>query len=119
MGLAERLVLRPTSMVAMKAMKAGKRAMNMSAMSQTIAEKTELKPKNVRAVFNALSEIAQAEVSRTQKFTIPHIVTLKLKHKPATKAGNKMMFGNLVKVAAKPAKKVVKAFAAKALKDSV
>merc|ERR1712046_221291 len=93
--------------------------MNMAVMSQTIAEKTELKPKNVRAVFNALSEIAQAEVSRTQKFTIPHIVTLKLKPKPATKAGKKMMFGNLVKVAAKPAKKVVKAFAAKALKDSV
>merc|ERR1712118_169623 len=43
----------------------------------------------------------------------------KLKHKPARKAGKKMVFGKEVKVAAKPASKVVKAFPAKALKDSI
>merc|ERR1712124_73536 len=53
------------------------------------------------------------------KFAIPQLVTLKLKHKPARKAGNKMMFGKEVRVAAKPASKVVKAFPAKALKAEV
>merc|ERR1712224_1083311 len=53
------------------------------------------------------------------EFVIPQVCMLKLKHKPARKAGKKMMFGKEVKVAAKPATKVVKAFAAKALKDSI
>merc|ERR1712118_395043 len=39
--------------------------------------------------------------------------------KPARKAGTKMMFGKEVRVAAKPASKVVKAFPAKSLKDSI
>ena len=39
--------------------------------------------------------------------------------KPATKAGVRTMFGKEVKVAAKPAKTVVKAFAASALKKQV
>merc|ERR1711943_77399 len=104
---------------AMKAMKAAKKAMNMTDISKTIAEQTELKPKSVKAVFGALVEIANAEVKKTEKFAIPHLATLKLKHKPARKAGKKMMFGKEVKVAAKPASKVVKAFPAKALKDSV
>merc|ERR1711898_7303 len=104
---------------AMMGMKAAKKAMNMTDISKTIAEQTELKPKSVKAVFGALVEIANAEVKKTEKFAIPHLVTLKLKHKPATKAGKRMMFGKEVKVAAKPARKIVKAFPAKALKDSI
>merc|ERR1711869_19267 len=80
---------------------------------------TELKAKQVRAVFAELKEVAYAEVAKTEKFTIPQLVMLKLKHKPARKAGTKMMFGKEVRVAAKPASKVVKAFAAKSLKDSI
>merc|ERR1712100_88501 len=49
-------------------------------------------------------------VKKTEKFVIPQLTTLKLKHKPARKAGKKLMFGKEVKVAAKPASKVVKAF---------
>ena len=59
------------------------------------------------------------EVKKTEKFAIPQLVMLKLKHKPARKAGKRLMFGKEVKVAAKPASKVVKAFAASALKKSV
>merc|ERR1711868_180799 len=76
------------TMVAMKAMKAGARAMTGGVLTKKIAESTQL-------------------------------TTLKLKHKAARKAGTKMMFGKEVKVAAKPASKVVKAFPAKALKDSI
>merc|ERR1711988_2081781 len=56
---------------------------------------------------------------KNEKFTIPQLVVLKLKHKPARKAGMKVMFGKEVRVAAKPASKVVKAFPAKALKASI
>merc|ERR1719465_398415 len=80
---------------------------------------TALKPKVVKAVFNELNAIAQSEVKKNEKFTIPQLVVLKLKHKPARKAGMKVMFGKEVRVAAKPASKVVKAFPAKALKASI
>merc|ERR1711959_532002 len=99
--------------------KAMKKAMTSGAIVSQVAEKTELKPKQVRAVFAELKEVAYTEVAKTEKFTIPQLVMLKLKHKPARKAGTKMMFGKEVQVAAKPASKVVKAFPAKSLKDSI
>merc|ERR1712171_16897 len=98
------------TMVAMKAMKAGARAMTGGDLTKKIAESTQLKNKDVKGVFAALRTIAYAEVKKTEKFVIPQLTTLKLKHKPA---------GKEVKVAAKPASKVVKAFPAKALKDSI
>merc|ERR1719158_1862500 len=101
----------------MKSMKGP--AMTGGALTAKIAEKTELKPKEVKSVLSALNDVAYGEVKKTEKFTIPQLCMLKLKHKPARKAGKKMMFGKEVKVAAKPATKVVKAFAAKALKDSI
>merc|ERR1711990_1050793 len=107
------------TMVAMKAMKAGARAMTGGELTKKIAETTQLKTKDVKGVFAALQTIACAEEKKTEKFVIPQLTTLKLKHKPARKAGKKMMFGKEVKVAAKPASKVVKAFPAKALKDSI
>merc|ERR550514_2659283 len=108
-------------MKSMKTMKkaAGKRAMTGGGIVAAIAGKTGLKPKDVKGIFSELNAIAYKEVAKTEKFVIPQLVTLKLKHKPATKAGKRMMFGKEVKVAAKPAKKVVKAFPAKALKDSI
>merc|ERR1719263_460660 len=102
----------------MKAMKAAK-AMTGTDIVKGIAEKTELKPKVVKGVFAALQTLAYSEVAKTEKFVIPQLVMLKLKHKPATKAGKRMIFGKEQVVKAKPAKKVVKAFAAKALKDSI
>merc|ERR1712167_219360 len=104
---------------AMKAMKATKKTMAGGAIMKTIAEKTGLKAKEVKGVFSELQTIAYAEVSKTEKFVIPQLVMLKLKHKPATKAGVRTMFGKEVKVAAKPAKRIVKAFPAKPLKDSI
>merc|ERR1711881_644857 len=95
------------------AMKATKKAMPASVIVKTIAEKTGLKSKDVKGVFGELQTIAYAEVAKTEKFVIPQLVMLKLKHKKATKAGTREMFGKVMKVAAKPAKKIVKAFPAK------
>ena len=106
-------------MVAMKAMKAGVRAMTSGDLTKKIVDSTQLKRKDVKDVFAALQTIAYAEVKKTEKFVIPQLATLKLKHKAARKAGKRVMFGKEVKVAAKPASKVVKAFPAKALKDSI
>ena len=102
----------------MKAMKADSRAIWRD-LTKKIAECTQLKTKDVKAVFAALRTIAYAEVKKTQKLVIPKLLTLELKHKPARKAGTKVMFGREVKVAAKPASKVVRALPAKALKDSI
>ena len=71
----------------MKAMKAGARAMTGGVLTKKIAESTQLKTKDVKAVFAALRTIAYAEVKKTQKFVIPKLLTLELKHKPARKAG--------------------------------
>ena len=98
--------------------KAGSRA-RWSDVEKTIAVAMQIKVKDVKAVFAALRTIAYAEVKKTKKFVIPKLLTLELKHKPARKAGTKVMFGREVKVAAKPASKVVRVFPAKALKDSI
>ena len=59
-------------------------------------------------MFAALRTIAYAEVKKTKKLVIPKLLTLELKHKPARKAGTKVMFGREVKVAAKKASNVLK-----------
>merc|ERR1712039_9836 len=53
------------------------------------------------------------------RLQLPGLCRLKTRTKPATKAGKREVFGKVVMVKAKPARKVVKAFPAKALKDSV
>merc|ERR1711975_27856 len=58
-------------MVAMKAMKAGARAMTGGDLTKKIAESTQLKTKDVKGVFAALRTIAYAEVKKTEKFRHP------------------------------------------------
>ena len=55
-------------MVAMKAMKAGARAMTGGVLTKKIAESTQLKTKDVKGVLAALQTIACAEVKKTEKF---------------------------------------------------
>ena len=44
---------------------------------------------------------------------------MKTRNKPATKAGKREVFGKIVMVKAKPARKIVKAFPVAALKASI
>merc|ERR1719258_585504 len=99
----------------MKAMK-GAKAMPKSGVATALAEGTELKPKDVSALMESLAALATAEVKKTGKFTIPGVCMIKSRHKPATKAGKRMAFGKEVKVKAKPARTIVKAFPVAALK---
>merc|ERR1719181_830993 len=100
----------------MKAMAAAK-VMGKGALAVAIAEASECDKKTAAKVLESLAEIATAEVKKTAKFVIPGLVMLKTRKKPDTKAGKREMFGKVVLVKAKPAKTVVKAFAAKAIKD--
>merc|ERR1711990_317676 len=108
------------AMKATKAMKAGSsKAMTKGALTAAIAEEHELKPKVCREVLDSFVAIAAAEVKKNGIFNVPNLFRIKTRVKPATKAGTRMMFGKEVRVSARPAKTVVKAFAAAALKKQI
>merc|ERR1719190_283447 len=105
--------------MAMKAMKAGAKALAKSGISTALAEQNELKPKQCAGIMDSLAALAAAEVKKAGKFVIPGVCMIKTRHKPATKAGVRMAFGQEVKVKAKPARTVVKAFPVAALKQQI
>merc|ERR1739844_414567 len=107
-------------MGAPKAMKAAAaKAMSQSGVTAAIATATGLKAADCKKALASLAAVGAKEVKAAGKFTVPGLAMLKLKTKPATKAGKKEMFGKVVLVKAQPAKKVVKAFAVAALKKSI
>merc|ERR1712157_579001 len=91
--------------------------MTKGALMAAIAESCEVKKNVIGQALSTLASIATAEAKKNGKFVVPGLVTIKPRKKPATKAGKKMIFGKEVLVKAKPAKTVVKAFAASAIKD--
>merc|ERR1712224_366634 len=106
-------------MKAMKAMKSSSKskAMTQGALVKTLAEQHELKTKVCSGLLESLAVLATTEVKKTGIFTIPGLARIKTRVKPATKAGIRNIFGKDVKVKAKAAKTVVKAFAVSALKS--
>jgi hypothetical protein len=66
-----------------------------------------------------LAEIAAKEIKKTGKLTVPGVVMVKTRVKPATKAGKREVFGKVVMVKAKPAHTVVKAYPVAAIKQAV
>merc|ERR1712007_266530 len=106
-------------MGAMKAMKSGSKAMTKGAMVKALAEQHEMKTKACSALLDSLTTLATTEVKKTGIFTIPGLCRIKTRVKPATKAGVRMAFGQEMKVKAKPARTVVKAFPVAALKAQI
>merc|ERR1712187_634151 len=102
----------------MKAMK-GAKALSKGAIADALGSACEMKKTDASNVLDALTELVAKEVKSTGKFTIPGVCMVKPRYKPAQKAGKRMAFGKEVKVKAKPARTIVKAFPVKALKDSV
>merc|ERR1712086_288372 len=103
----------------MKSMKSGAKAMSKGAIVKTLADKHEMKTKACSELLESLAVLATTEVKKTGIFTIPGLCRIKTRVKPATKAGIRNIFGKDVKVKAKAAKTVVKAFAVSALKKSI
>merc|ERR1711865_636214 len=102
-----------------KAMKAGGKAMTKGALVKLIAEKHEMKTKVCNGLLVSLAALATAEVKKAGIFTIPGLCRIKTRVKPATKAGLRMAFGQEMKVKAKPARTIVKAFPVAALKAQI
>merc|ERR1711897_113088 len=96
----------------------GGAAMSKGALAEAIASEADLKKPVCSKLIDALAEIGAKEVKSNGIFTVPGLCRIKTRRKPATKAGKRIMFGKEVKVAAKPAKTVVKAFAVASLKQS-
>jgi len=86
-----------------------------------IAEETELKKKDVAAVFDALSTAIKKDLNKSGMFSVPGLMKIKVVKKPAVPArkgvnpftGEEMMFK------AKPARNVVKITPLKNLKEMV
>merc|ERR1719229_1676118 len=108
-------------MKGMKAMKAMKSAQSLTktVLAEAVAGSTDLKRSDCVKVFSALADVVAIEIKKTGKVTIPGVAMLKTRTKPATKAGKREMFGKIVLVKAKPAKKVVKAFPVAAIKKAI
>ena len=108
------------TMKAMKsAMKSGSKVMTKGALIRTLAEQHEMKTKACAGLLESLVTLATTEVKKTGIFTIPGLCRIKTRVKPATKAGVRMAFGQEMKVKAKPARTVVKAFPVAALKAQI
>merc|ERR1712099_197150 len=91
--------------------------MTKSALTAALAESCEVKRGVISTALSTLASIATKEAKKNGKFVIPGVVMIKTRQKKATKAGKREIFGKVVMVKAKPAKTIVKAFPAKALKD--
>jgi len=104
-----------------KKVKAIKEPMTKSALYAELADRTELKKKDIVAVFDQLSEIINGHVRKNGAgvFTMPGLMKVKVVRKPATKArpGINPFTGEETIFKAKPARNVVKVQPLKALKD--
>jgi len=86
-----------------------------------IAEETDLKKKDVAAVFEAMSAMIKKDLNKVGVFSVPGLMKVKVVKKPAVPArkgvnpftGEEMMFK------AKPARNVVKITPLKSLKEMV
>merc|ERR1719428_2786280 len=95
------------------------KSMTKGAIAEALAAECELKKSVCSKVIDSLAGIATTEVAKTGIFSLPGLCRLKTRTKPATKAGKREVFGKVVMVKAKPARKIVKAFPAAALKKSI
>ena len=80
-----------------------------------LAEKAAITKKQAGTVLSELCELAGKAIKKGDKFAIPGFVTVKVRARKA-RMGRNPQTGVAIKI---PAKKVVKALPAKALKDLI
>jgi nucleoid DNA-binding protein len=100
------------------------KSMTKSAVYQELAGSTGLSRKQVSEVFEGLTKLIKSQLGKKGPgvFSIPGLLKLTLKRKPATKGGTKpdpFHPGEMMVVKPKPAKNVVKARPLKALNEMV
>merc|ERR1711904_175285 len=107
------------AMRVMKKKATSAKAMTKGGIADTLATKSGLKKSQCSKIIEDFATLATAEVKKTGKFTIPGLCILKTRVKPARKAGTAQAFGKTIKVKARAAKTIVKAYCAAALKKSI
>jgi nucleoid DNA-binding protein len=96
--------------------------LSKSEILNSLAESTGLARKEIASVLDALSGLIGKNIGKKGPgvFTVPGLMKIQVIVKEATKAGmrpNPFKPGEMMKVAAKPARRVVKVRALKSLKD--
>merc|ERR1719149_603760 len=86
------------------------KVMTKTELAKSIAEEYELKASVAGKIIGSLAATATKEVKANGKFVFPGFCMVKTRQKPATKAGQREVFGKMMMVKAKPAKTIVKAF---------
>lgn len=108
-----------------KKLPAVKDAMTKTQIMNELAESTGLSKKECQSVLDGLGDLMERHVKKRAigHFTIPGLMKVQVVRKPATKAKknvpNPFKPGELMDVAAKPARNVVKVRPLKKLKDMV
>ena len=100
-----------------------KKPMTKPAMIEEIAQNTELNKKQVSSVFEELAVLIERHIKKRSpgQFTLPGLMKIEVKKKPATKArkGINPFTKEETMFKAKPARKVVKIRPLKKVKDMV
>ncbi|RJR42055.1 MAG: DNA-binding protein [Desulfobacteraceae bacterium] len=100
-----------------------KAPMTKSAMMEEIGQNTGLTRKQVSSVFDELSSLMERHIKKggAGQFTLPGIMKVEVKRKPATKArkGINPFTGEETMFKAKPARNVVRIRPLKKVKDMV
>lgn len=101
--------------------KSAKKPLSKSEVLSTIATKTNLKRKEVSAVFDELGVLIKKDLKGAGMFNLMGLMKIKVVHKPAVKArkGINPFTKEEVMFKAKPARNVVKVLALKNLKSMV
>lgn len=95
------------------------KSLTKAQMVAEVAAKADLTKAQAAAAFAAIGDVIAAELKAGRAVTVPGLVKITLQHKPATAArpGRNPFTGEAITVKAKPARKVVKVRAIKALKE--
>jgi nucleoid DNA-binding protein len=99
-----------------------KKALTKNALLQHLAEKTNLTKTQVNSVFDQLVTLIKQELSKKNgSLTLPGLLKLQRKEKPATKErkGRNPQTGAEIIIPAKPKTTVVRARVLKALRETV
>ncbi len=97
-------------------------SLSKSALINAVVEATgDVTRKQVKAIIDALSDVAYKELKKSGVFTLPGFAKFRVVKKPATKArqGINPFTKQPTTFAAKPASKSVRARPIKAIKDAV
>ena len=96
-------------------------ALTKAQMTAEIAEKSGLTKAQVKDVLDAMVSVVETELKAGRPVGIQGLIKVTVKHQPAraARAGKNPRTGEAITIKARPARKVVKVRALKALKDIV